>query len=96
MIDFMTIAVNGDRHLSPTDKMVYVRLTVELDTVQFKPMKARALGHMVNVKPQTAARALRALTAAGFLDVITPPNPSDPRLYRRPLTRLHFEASKAA
>lgn len=69
-----------DPALTLTERAALLILWQELSTLEFRPMKSEAFGHLVGMRRENAARVLRRLVATGYL-VMTQPAPREPRLF---------------
>ena len=69
-----------DRRLTPQEKHALSVLWQELSCAEYRPMKSEALGALLDIKRENAARALRRLLETGYL-VMTQPDPRAPRLF---------------
>jgi DNA-binding MarR family transcriptional regulator len=69
-----------DRRLSTLERVALLALWQSLSPVEWLPMKTEALGSLVGVKRQNAARLLRRLVECGYL-VVHHPHPREPRLF---------------
>ena len=69
-----------DRRLSALERVALLTLWQSLSPVTWLPMKSEALGLLIGVKRQNAARVLRRLVECGYL-VVHQPDARSPRLF---------------
>lgn len=76
-----------DTSLRPVQRLAMWHIAAGfLSVEEFRPLKSSALAAAIGVEDQTAARALRELSARGYL-VSSPVVPSRHKAYRLPWTR---------
>lgn len=72
-------AVVADRRLSHVEARAAIILWAHLSAVEYRPLKMASFGALLGIRREAAAKVMRRLIVFGYVDVIEPPDRSQPR-----------------